>query len=78
MTRKRTSAPVGITIDVEPTKPRLAWQGMDARQEVKAVQTHVVEYVDPSHMTVYEGTRLLYANPPRDMAPTSEEKKRRR
>ncbi|MFY9342105.1 MAG: site-specific DNA-methyltransferase [Planctomycetota bacterium] len=36
-----------LTLDVEPRKPRLAWQGMDRREAAVSVPTQVVEIVRP-------------------------------
>src|SRR5689334_17095680 len=36
-----------LTIDVEPRKPRVAWQGMDRRELAGSVPTQVVEIVRP-------------------------------
>ncbi|MFS8068311.1 MAG: hypothetical protein ACMG6S_18295, partial [Byssovorax sp.] len=36
-----------VTLDVEPRKPRLAWQGMDRREVAVDVPTQVVEIVRP-------------------------------
>ncbi len=36
-----------LTLDVEPRKPRLAWQGMDRREVAVSVPTQVVEIVRP-------------------------------
>ena len=36
-----------LSLDVEPRKPRLAWQGMDRREQVVSVPTQVVEIVRP-------------------------------
>ena len=36
-----------VTLDVEPRKPRLAWQGMDRREAAVSVPTQVVEIVRP-------------------------------
>jgi hypothetical protein len=36
-----------ITLDVDPRKPRLAWQGMDRREPAVSVPTQVVEIVRP-------------------------------
>ena len=38
---------LSITIDVEPRKPRLAWQGMERKELAGAVPTQVVEIVRP-------------------------------
>ena len=36
-----------ITLDVEPRKPRIAWQGMERMQLAGAVPAQVVEVVSP-------------------------------
>lgn len=38
---------LAVTLDVEPRKPRLAWQGMDRKEIAAAVPTQVVEIVRP-------------------------------
>jgi len=38
---------LAITIDVEPRKPRLAWQGMERKELAAPVPTQVVEIVRP-------------------------------
>ena len=38
---------LAITLDVEPRKPRLAWQGMERKELAGAVPTQVVEIVRP-------------------------------
>lgn len=38
---------LALTIDVEPRKPRLAWQGMERKQLAAPVPTQVVEIVRP-------------------------------
>jgi adenine-specific DNA-methyltransferase len=52
------AADLKLTIDVEPRKPRLAWQGMDRREEAVAVPTQVVEIVRPGR-AVDRGDSLL-------------------
>ena len=47
-----------LEIDVEPRKPRLAWQGMDRRERVVSVPTQVVEIVRPGR-AVDRGDSLL-------------------
>lgn len=47
-----------LSIEVEPRKPRLAWQGMDRRERVVAVPTQVVEIVRPGK-AVDRGDSLL-------------------
>lgn len=38
---------LSITLDVEPRKPRLAWQGMERKEVAPSVPTQVVEIVRP-------------------------------
>ena len=38
---------LALTLDVEPRKPRLAWQGMDRKEAVTSVPTQIVEIVRP-------------------------------
>jgi adenine-specific DNA-methyltransferase len=38
---------LAVTLDVEPRKPRLAWQGMDRKEIAASVPTQVVEIVRP-------------------------------
>lgn len=38
---------LAITLDVQPRKPRLAWQGMERKELAGAVPTQVVEIVRP-------------------------------
>jgi DNA modification methylase len=40
-----------LTLDVEPRKPRLAWQGMDRREVAVDVPTQIVEIVRPGRAT---------------------------
>lgn len=42
-----TPGDLSITLDVEPRKPRLAWQGMERKELAGAVPTQVVEIVRP-------------------------------
>lgn len=42
-----TPSDLAITLDVEPRKPRLAWQGMERKEMAGAVPTQVVEIVRP-------------------------------
>lgn len=42
-----TAGDLAITLDVEPRKPRLAWQGMERKELAGAVPTQVVEIVRP-------------------------------
>jgi len=49
---------IRLSLDVEPRKPRLAWQGMDRREQVVAVPTQVVEIVRPGR-AVERGDSLL-------------------
>ena len=44
-----------LTLDVEPRKPRLAWQGMDRREVAVSVPTQVVEIVRPGKAVSSEG-----------------------
>jgi DNA modification methylase len=39
---------LALTLDVEPRKPRLAWQGMDRKEAVVSVPTQIVEIVRPA------------------------------
>ncbi|MBI2900955.1 MAG: site-specific DNA-methyltransferase [Planctomycetes bacterium] len=43
----KSTADLAITLDVEPRKPRLAWQGMERKELAGAVPTQVVEIVSP-------------------------------
>lgn len=45
---------LALTLDVEPRKPRLAWQGMDRREGVVSVPTQVVEVVRPGKVSAVE------------------------
>lgn len=45
-----------LTLDVEPRKPRLAWQGMDRREVAVSVPSQVVEIVRPGKAVSSEGT----------------------
>lgn len=47
-----------LSIEVEPRKPRLAWQGMDRRERVVSVPAQVVEIVRPGR-AVDRGDSLL-------------------
>jgi hypothetical protein len=47
-----------LSVEVEPRKPRLAWQGMDRRERVVSVPTQVVEIVRPGR-AVDRGDSLL-------------------
>jgi hypothetical protein len=44
---KAETSDLEITLEVEPRKPRLAWQGMDRREAAVSVPTQVVEVVSP-------------------------------
>ncbi len=44
-----------VTLDVEPRKPRLAWQGMDRREVAVSVPTQVVEIVRPGKAAASDG-----------------------
>jgi adenine-specific DNA-methyltransferase len=46
-TPPQTASDLAITIDIEPRKPRLGWQGMERKQLAAAVPTQVVEIVRP-------------------------------
>ncbi len=46
-TTPETEYDLAVTLDVEPRKPRLAWQGMDRRELAASVPTQVVEIVRP-------------------------------
>ncbi len=55
-------ADLGITLDVEPRKPRLAWQGMERKELAGAVPTQVVEIVRPGRAIERKG-ELDFATP---------------
>lgn len=44
-----------LTLDVQPRKPRLAWQGMDRREVAVSVPTQIVEIVRPGKAGASEG-----------------------
>ncbi len=46
---------LAITLDVEPRKPRLAWQGMERKAMAGAVPTQVVEIVRPGRAVERKG-----------------------
>jgi len=46
-----------LTLEVEPRKPRLAWQGMDRREVAVSVPTQVVEIVRPGR-AIERGSQL--------------------
>jgi adenine-specific DNA-methyltransferase len=50
-----------ITLDVEPRKPRLAWQGMERKEMAGAVPTQVVEIVRPGRAVERKGELDLSA-----------------
>ncbi len=50
-----------ITLDVEPRKPRLAWQGMERKEMAGAVPTQVVEIVRPGRAVERKGELDLAA-----------------
>jgi len=50
-----------ITLDVEPRKPRLAWQGMERKEMAGAVPTQVVELVRPGRALERRGELDLSA-----------------
>ena len=47
--------PLTVTLDVEPRKPRLAWQGMERKELAGAVPTQVVEIVRPGRAVERKG-----------------------
>lgn len=47
-----------LELEVEPRKPRLAWQGMDRKEAVIGVPTQVVEIVRPGRAREYGDTLL--------------------
>jgi adenine-specific DNA-methyltransferase len=49
-----TKADLALTLDVEPRKPRLAWQGMDRREASVWVPTQIVEIVRPGKAVTTE------------------------
>ena len=66
MATKRDAKIIPMTVDVRPRQPRLVYRGMDSHEEVRPVVPQVVEIVDPSHMTVFEGGHLSYTHLTRD------------
>lgn len=52
---------LSITLDVEPRKPRLAWQGMERKEMAGAVPTQVVEIVRPGRAVERKGELDLAA-----------------
>ncbi|SRR6266545_2170886 len=46
---------LAITVDVEPRKPRLAWQGMERKELAPTVPTQVVEIVRPGRAVERKG-----------------------
>ena len=46
-TQGSNSSNLEVALEVEPRKPRLAWQGMDRREAAVSVPTQVVEIVRP-------------------------------
>ncbi len=52
---------LAITLDVEPRKPRLAWQGMERKAMAGAVPTQVVEIVRPGRAVERKGELDLAA-----------------
>ena len=50
-----TAGDLAINLDVEPRKPRLAWQGMERKEMAGAVPTQVVEIVRPGRAIEREG-----------------------
>jgi adenine-specific DNA-methyltransferase len=65
MPAQAPAAPVendlAITLDVEPRKPRLAWQGMERKEMAGAVPTQVVEIVRPGRAVERKGELDLSA-----------------
>src|SRR5256885_10607246 len=56
-----TAGDLAITLDVEPRKPRLAWQGMERKEMAGAVPTQVVEVVRPGRAVERKGELELAA-----------------
>ncbi len=46
---------LALTLDVEPRKPRLAWQGMERKELAASVPTQVVEIVRPGRAVERKG-----------------------
>jgi hypothetical protein len=46
--RSAGASDLTLSLEVEPRKPRLAWQGMDRREAAVSVPTQVVEIVRPA------------------------------
>lgn len=55
------AADLSITLEVEPRKPRLAWQGMERTELASAVPTQVVEIVRPGRAVERAGELELPA-----------------
>jgi hypothetical protein len=67
MKKKSREESATIAIEVNPKCPRLAYRGMNAPPErAVTVQSQIVEVVDPSQMTVFDGGHLEYAHVGRD------------
>lgn len=67
MAKRKHQDAVVISLEVLPKCPRLAYRGMDAPFiRPSPVPSHIVEIVDPSHMTVFEGEHLDYAHAAKD------------
>lgn len=49
------NADLALTLDVEPRKPRLAWQGMERKEAAVSVPTQIVEIVRPGKAASTEG-----------------------
>jgi adenine-specific DNA-methyltransferase len=47
-----TNANRSLSLDVDPRKPRLAWQGMDRRELTTAVPTQIIEIVRPAKSSI--------------------------
>lgn len=58
-----TPGVLAITLDVEPRKPRLAWQGTERKDMAGAVPTQVVENVRPGRAVERKGEFDLSARP---------------
>ena len=52
---------ITINLEVEPRKPRLAWQGMERKELAGAVPTQVVEIVRPGRAVERKGELDLTA-----------------
>jgi DNA modification methylase len=74
MTDKRRALPAldRMLVDVEPKKPRLAWQGMDRREQAAPAPARVVEIVRPGR-AVDRGDALLSTETRRTRARADDE-----